>query len=274
MTVIETVKNSVVFIRALMRWAFDPTAGTITGKYLENGVEKTFSLWNAKKIETIHTDFLNGSRDIFVGNDIISSNWANNVSTTYVYGNSGDISHTVGSLIHTTNANGLYTTQSDFEVNGTIEATFPKHPLAARKEAIFDAVIVDIKNPDTTRNFSITTEVNNIAPFSEDDSFVSQGSTWIYFSRDVKIDIPFACAVEYPYHTEIYVDGVLHNGSISRGWHKITSFNKRGKVAYQELEVIRFFFSNNDTLSDLKMVITHVSALVNTPLSAVLKPKN
>jgi len=51
MTVIETVKNSVVFIRALMRWAFDPTTGTITDKYLENGVEKTFTIPNAKKLQ-------------------------------------------------------------------------------------------------------------------------------------------------------------------------------------------------------------------------------
>ena len=236
-------------------------------------VKGQFSKWDGQVKAQIKklVDWQNKARIRFVGSDIIPTKFTNYFSVGSSYGNTGEITSEVGVLVHDINADGYTAKQSDFSVGGEIKETLPKHPLARDKRATYDVAMVDIKNPDSERNFYLYVDVVNQAIFSEGEELNSNGSVWVYFSRDVNINLIFVCSVEYPFRSEIFIDGEKFNGSISRGWHKLTVYNDGAKVAWSKMDILRFNLASNDNLSDLKLAVTHVSSLVNNQLSAVLK---
>jgi len=249
---------------ALAITKIDELVGLVKGQYTK---------WDGQvkaQIEKLDNWYI-GTRKSFLGTEVVDNDFTSTFSIASSYGDSGSISSEVGVLKHIDNAVDYKPTESCFYIGDEKISTLPLHPVAKDKRAIFQVGKVLIQDTDASRNFYLKTGINLINPFSDSSSFFSHGSFWIYVSRDIDINLIFACVPEYPAIREYYVDGVKHTGKINRGWHEITAFNEGGKVAYSNIDIMRFNFTNNDSLQDVEIYVTHVALQVNTELSSVIK---
>ena len=253
---------------------YDPNPQDVTLLQLdENGNLVNVTIPNRAKILADFTAWREGAREEFVGTKLIPIDWNEKASVTYAYGNSGNIAITNGCVLkHDVNADGYTPTQSDlYDSSGNHLLTLPLHPSAYDKRAIYSAVKVHIENADRLRNFYIQLPILNKNPFTKNNNFACFGCGWFYFSRDVSVLPSFLIAPEYMNKVSVFVDGSEMNGvlDLSAGWHYIVSLFKGGVISWNTIDIIRFNFSDSDSLEPVDIVVTHLSCLANVHLSAI-----
>ena len=230
------------------------------------------------KLKSQVDNFIAGARREFVGTQLVSSGWSSTASVTYAYGNTGDISITTGCILkHDTNASDDGSpTQSDlYDNEGNHLGTYALHPAAGYKTAVFPTTKVHIENQDSDRHFYIQVPMTNKNPRTKCPKGFSRGVCWLYFSRDVDIQIIDMLSPEYSSGLLVNIDGELlanNSGSIKAGWHYIEAQNiGYSQVCWNTLEIIRFKFLESDSLSPVDILVTHPSILANVYLSAIVE---
>ncbi|GAB6075797.1 hypothetical protein [Desulfurobacterium crinifex] len=222
--------------------------------------------------------FIAGARGEFVGTQLIGASWNENTIVATSYGSSGTIAITTGCILkHDTNPNDDGTpTQSDlYDANGNHLLTVDLHPMADYKTAVYKAVKVHIESQDTEREFHIQVDVINKNPRTRSKNCSSQGQIWIWFSRDVFLDLGFVVVPEY-LGTTLLVDGSETGNSnlhLAKGWHLLQSIGKDvgSIIAWDRIDLLRFSFGTDDPLTPVEIILTHPSCLANTALSAILE---
>jgi len=258
---------------------YDPNPQDVTLPQLdENGNLVNVTIPNRAKILADFEAWKKGAQEEFVGTQLISSNWSSTAGVSYAYGNTGDISITTEcTLKHDTNPNSDGTpTQSDlYDAGGNHLLTLPLHPAAGYKSAVFPTIKVHIENQDSSRHFYIQVPMTNKNPRTKCAKGFSRGVCWLYFSRDVDIQIVDMLSPEYSSGLLVHIDGELlanNSGSIKAGWHYIEAQNiGYSQVCWNTLEIIRFKFLESDSLSPVDILVTHPSILANVYLSAIVE---
>ncbi len=258
---------------------YDPNPQDVTLPQLdENGNLVNVTIPNRAKILADFEAWKKGAQEEFVGTQLISSNWSSTAGVSYAYGNTGDISITTGCILkHDTNASDDGSpTQSDlYDNEGNYLGTYALHPAAGYKTAVFPAIKVHIENQDSDRHFYIQLPMLNKNPRTSCPKGFSRGVCWLYFSRDVDIQIVNVLTPEYPISTITKVDGELftsNSGFIQAGWHYVEAYIKgHSQVCWNTLNILRFKFSSNDNLTPVDILVTHPSILANVHLSAIVE---